>query len=292
MKVIHSMPEGMRAFFDMGRDTIVSNLFRVSLASFVNWDEGTTQFESQGFIDFMKYLAACPEYGYWQEYYESMGDDYVYDEDKEREMQEGYSLRFYNDTALFNVASIGSYTDFLYQRNDFASKDITAIGYPTDKEGSNGTVIVPSMEMAIGAGSKVKNEAWEILKFFMTDEDLNSGSYRFSISKARNEEKKSTASENYYYSEPNEDDFAWYRDYGYSEEYITYMKNSRQPYDQAAVDYVQTLIDGAAEVQRTDEDLVDIVTEELSVFFSGTRSAEETARIIASRAKIYISENS
>ena len=38
--------------------------------------------------------------------------------------------------------------------------------------------------------------------------------------------------------------------------------------------------------------LVGIITEEMSVFFSGTRSAEETARIIASRAKIYISENS
>ncbi len=52
------------------------------------------------------------------------------------------------------------------------------------------------------------------------------------------------------------------------------------------------LIGGAKEIQRIDNDLVDIIKEELSVFFSGTRSAEETAKIIASRARIYISENS
>ena len=70
------------------------------------------------------------------------------------------------------------------------------------------------------------------------------------------------------------------------------MKNSHQPYDQAAADYVMNLINGATEVQRTDKDLVEIITEEMSVFFSGTRSAEETAKIIASRANIYIAENS
>lgn len=292
MACINAMPEGMKAFFDMGRDNIVDTLFRISLNSFVDWEEGTTQFESQGFIDLIKYLATCPEKGYWDAYYESMGDEYVYDEEKEREMQETYALRYYRDLALFNSAYISSYTDFLYQRNNFASKNITAIGYPTNKEGSNGAIIVPSMEIAISATSSAKNQAWEILKFFMTDEEINSATYRFSINKARNEENKKTASENYYYYESTEDDFAWYRDYGYSEEYITYMMNSNQPFDQEAVDYVQTLVDGAGEIQRTDSDLVDIIKEELSTFFAGTRSAEETARIIASRASIYISENS
>lgn len=292
MATIKAMPEGMRAFFDMGRDSIVRSLFNVSLGSFVDWEKGTNKFDSQGFIDFMKYLANAPEFGYWEEYYNTMGDEYVYDEEKEREMQEGYSLRFYNDTALFNVASIGSFTDFLYQRNDFASKDITAIGYPTDNENSNGAVIVPQMEIAISASSNVKTQAWEILKFIMSDETLNNATYRFSINKLRNEENMAKAAEEYYYWEPNESEYEWYREYGYSEDYINYMKNSHQPYDQAAADYVMNLINGATEVQRTDKDLVEIITEEMSVFFSGTRSAEETAKIIASRANIYIAENS
>jgi len=37
---------------------------------------------------------------------------------------------------------------------------------------------------------------------------------------------------------------------------------------------------------------MNIINEELSVFFGGARSAAETAKIIDSRARIYISENS
>lgn len=293
MSCIHSMPEGMLAFFDMGRDDIVRTLFNVSLNSFVDWETGKTQFDSQGFIDLINYLASCPEKGYWDAYYESMDSgQYTYDEELDREMQENYSLRFYKNMALFNDAYISSYNDYLNQMNEFASKDITAIGYPTMKEGANGAIIIPSMELAISATSSAQKEAWEILKFFMTDEKLNSSSYRFSINNARNETNRIAAADSYYYSEPNDDDYTWYYDYGFTEEYINYIKNSRQPFDQAAVDYVQTLIEGAAEIKRNDADLVEIITEELSTFFAGTRSAEETARIIASRASIYISENS
>jgi len=70
------------------------------------------------------------------------------------------------------------------------------------------------------------------------------------------------------------------------------MKSRNIPFDQAACDAIMDLVKGAKEVQRSDSALVDIIKEELSVFFSGSRSAEETARIIASRANIYIAENS
>lgn len=292
MECINNMPEGMLAFFDTGRDNIVRNLFSYAMNSFVDWEEGTTKFESQGFIDLIKYLATCPELGLWDEYYESMGDDYVYDEEKEREIQEKYSLRFYNDYGLFNMATLNNYTAMLDQRNQFASSDITAIGYPTDNENSNGAIIVPNMEFAISATSHAKDEAWDILKFFMTDEEVNANTYRFSINNKINENNYNAAEENYYYYEQTDADFDWYRDFGYSEDYITYMKLSNQKYDQSAIDQAKAIVEGAGEIQRSDEDLLEIINEELSTFFAGTRSAEETARIIASRAKIYISENS
>lgn len=52
--------------------------------SFINWETGETKFESQGFIDFIKFLATCPEKGFWEAYYDSMGGNYVYDEEKSR----------------------------------------------------------------------------------------------------------------------------------------------------------------------------------------------------------------
>ncbi len=292
MQVIKTMPDEMRAFFDFGRDTIISNFFNMAMGSFVNWEDGSTKFDSQGFIDFIKYLAECPEKGYWEEYYDSMGENYIYDEDKEREMQENYELRHYKGMALFEFAYMSSFTALLEQMNTFASHDITAIGFPTDDEASNGAMILPNMEFAISAKSSVQKEAWEIIKFLMDDEETNANAYRFSINLEIMENNLAIASDNFYYYDGSGGDYSWYEEYGYSQDYIDYMKSRNIPFDQAACDAVMDLVKGAKEVQRSDSALVDIIQEELSVFFAGTRSAEETARIIASRANIYIAENS
>lgn len=290
MACINSMPEGMTAFFDLNRENIVRTFFDNAMGSFVNWETGETKFESQGFIDLIKYIATCPEKGYWESYYDSMGDDYVYDPEAEREMSEKYELRYYKDYGLFSEAYINSYTSMMDLRNQFASADITAIGYPRDDENTNGAIITPNMEFAISATSKAKDEAWEIIKFFMNDTNINGGGYRFSINKKINEENYANAESNYYYNES--ENYEWATNAGYSEDYINYLKQTNQKYDQSAVDQIKQLVEGAGEIQRTDSDLVEIITEELSTFFAGTRSAEETAKIIASRASIYISTNS
>ena len=61
---------------------------------------------------------------------------------------------------------------------------------------------------------------------------------------------------------------------------------------QEVVDITMNLIKNATQVSRSDSDLLDIINEELSGFFGGTKTAEETAKVIASRAKIYVSEHS
>lgn len=292
MQAINAMPEGARAFYDLSRDNIISYFFSMAMSSFVDWETGKTKFDSQGFIDFIKYLADCPEKGYWEAYYDSMGEDYVYDEEAEREMSENYELRHYKGNALFEFAYISSFTALLEQMMTFSTKEITAIGFPTDDEKSNGSVILPNMELAISSKSSVKKEAWEIIKFLMNDEESSENAYQFSISRETMEKNLAGASGNYYYYEAPDSDYDWYREYGYSQEYIDYMKSRNIPFDQAACDAVMDIVEGATEVQRSDNALVAIIKEELSVFFAGTRSAEETARIIASRANIYIAENS
>ena len=47
---------------------------------------------------------------------------------------------------------------------------------------------------------------------------------------------------------------------------------------------------GITAFARTDISLRDIIDEETQAFFSGQKSAEETARMIQSRATIYVNE--
>lgn len=290
MKAVQNMPEGMKAFFDASRSDIINNFLGNSMDSFINWDTGETKFESQGFIDFIKFLATCPEKGFWEAYYDSMGGNYVYDEEKEQEMNQQYELRFFNDLALFDFEYISSFTDLIYERNTFASKDITPVGYPTDS--GNGAIIQPNIELAISQVSQVKKAAWEVLKYFLNDDGVSKRSYNFSSNISHLESLASSAKDNFYYYNRTDEDFQWYKDQGYSDDYIEYLKNSNQPFEQEVVDITMNLIKNATQVSRSDSDLLDIINEELSGFFGGTKTAEETAKVIASRAKIYVSEHS
>ncbi len=290
LDVINNMPEGMTAFFSSSRDEIIQSFFGNCMDLFIDWDTGETKFETQGFIDFIKFLAQCPEEGYWEAYYNSQGDGYVYDEQAETEMQQKYELRYYNDLGLLEFGYLSSFTDFLYDRNTFASDEITPIGYPTDS--GNGAIIVPNIELAISQSSKVKSQAWDVLKFFLTDENIKSKNYYFSPNISAMETMAESAADNFYYYENTDDDYSWYIEQGYSEDYVEYLKKSNQAFDQEVVDITMDIIKNASVVSRSDSDLLEIINEELSGYFGGTKSAEETAKVIASRAKIYISEHS
>ena len=294
MACIQSMPEGMEAFWGESRDNIINYFFTYAMSSFVDWNTGETKFESQGFIDFIKYLSTCSEKSFWDDYY---GGDMVwdeYDEDQYRELDELYAMRYYQNRSLFEFSSyMSSFTDLLYTRNNFATKEITAIGYPTDVEGANGAAIVPGVELGISQKSPVKDQAWEILRFFLNDEKFEKDTYQFLPRLSALENKAAAAGEDYYdYFTMTDDDYNWYLEMGYSQDYVDYMKNSRQSFEQSVVDETLELIRGAKSIVRSDDAMLDIIKEELSGFFAGTKSAEDTARVIGSRVKIYVSENS
>ena len=291
MNAIANMPEGMSAFMEYSRKNILDNFFSYSMDTFVNWDTGETYFEDAGFIDFIKFLETCPEKGFWESLYPDDGSEYEYNEELEKEYSQKYELRFYKDYSLFYMANISNFTRLMNLRGQFATNDITYVGFPTNDELSNGATILPQAELAISSQSLAQREAWGFIKFVLNDEDYNNNTWAFSTNVQRLEDMKASAADEYYYYEQTEDDLAWYKDY-YSEEYYEYMKTRNQPLDESTIEQTMDIIKGATKVQRNDQELLDIINEELSVFFAGTRSAEETARIINSRARIYVSEHS
>ncbi len=284
METIQNAPDGMDPFFGYSRDSIIDLLLNNAMSSFINWDTGNTEFGTQAFIDFINYLKSCPEKGFWESYYDS--DDYVYDYDVVNEMSMTYDMRFYNDSALFYDLNISSFSSMMYAYDDFATNEVTAIGYP-DEDGGNGALIVPSMEFAINAQSQVADQAWTFIKYILEN---NTVTYQFTPSISYIENMASEAKNDYYYNE--ELDIEWYKNSGYSDEYIEYLKMSNQPYDESSAEQVMSIIKGATHVVRSDEELLNIINEELSGFFGGTKSAEQTATVIANRVGTYVSVNS
>lgn len=290
METIRNMPEGMEAFMEYSRDDILEYMFTYSMDTFVDWSTGETHFGDTAFIEFIEFLANCNEKGFWERMYNDDGE-YVYDEELEKEYSMQYQLRFYKDYSMFYMTNISSFTRIMNIRAQFASSDITLIGYPTNDEKSNGSTIVPQAELAISAQSLAQDEAWSFIKFVLEDTEYAESLWTFTPNIELLNKMKSVAKENYSYYKYDEESLAWYKEY-YSDDYYEYMKSRNQPLDESTLDQTMELLQGAYKVQRNDTSLLEIIKEELSAFFAGTRSAEETAKIIDSRARIYVSQNS
>lgn len=293
MKVVNSMPEGMEFMYGVGRDEIIRSLIEQSLSSYVNWSTGETKFDTPEFIQFITYLKTCPEKGLWQQYYDSMGDEYVYDEEAQREIDEKLSLKFWNNTSLLEEAYISNFESLQWIYREFATKDVTFIGFPTNVEGGNGVLIEPNAEFAISAKSKAKALAWEAVKGLVEDTD-DSYYYNFSIIREKTDELEKSAYKRIEEEEKNnyKEDYSWYEEYGYSEDYVNYMKNRNVKLDREMIENVRGFVENASVVSRTDSKLYDLINEELSSFFGGAKSAEDTARVISRRARVLISEKS
>ena len=177
MNAIANMPEGMSAFMEYSRKNILDNFFSYSMDTFVNWDTGETYFEDAGFIDFIKFLETCPEKGFWESLYPDDGSEYEYNEELEKEYSQKYELRFYKDYSLFYMANISNFTRLMNLRGQFATNDITYVGFPTNDELSNGATILPQAELAISSQSLAQREAWGFIKFVLNDEDYNNNTW-------------------------------------------------------------------------------------------------------------------
>ena len=291
LNAVDSMPEGMIAFYDYGRDRLTENLMSYCGDSFMDWENGTTNFESEDFIRLIEFLKTCPEKSVMDAYYENIDYD-NYDYEAEMEFNNNYEMRFYKDKALFHTLTLNALNGYNQIYRTFAG-EANLIGYPTTDENSSGAVIVPYLELGICTASPNRDSAWTFLKYLMTSEDYFNEAYGFVISKSWME-KKLAESEEYYadwYYEYTDEDWENMANQ-YSEDYISFMKKQQTKYTLEQGEKMYEVVKSASRVQRSDSDLMNIINEELSVFFGGARSAAETAKIIDSRARIYISENS
>ncbi len=291
LDAVDKAPEGMNVYYDYGRDGFKTTMFQYCMDLFVDWETGTTSFDSPEFIRFIEFLKACPEKSVMQEYYDNIDYD-NYDSQAEQEFYNNYEMRFYNKEAMFADQYISGFNAYNTIYRTFGG-DATLVGFPTNGEGDCGAIISPDLELGICASSPNRDSAWVFLKYLLTSEEYLEDTWGFVLLKEENERKLAGSEEEYkdWYYEYTEED--WKRmEEQYSAEYLQYMKNSQIPYTIDQGEMVNRLLTTACKVVRNDTSLMEIIDEELSTFFGGAKSAAETADIINSRARIYISENS
>lgn len=280
INIINSRPDGMGIIPDFEvypRSVYMLNM--IDYCSFIDFEKASCCYDSDEFINIMKSV---------QENKIGMtvaeNDSYLNNEDF------GYSngaRNFIDDNYLINVMPLHSAHDIQTVVKGEFNEPCTFIGYPV-----SGVSFTPDENrcFSIMGNCEYPEGAWEFIRdSFFTDEFYSSQNSCFpaiesSFTKNFESEKSMSMYKNPATGEMESSDF-----------YITdTLENAIyfDPFSDIEVEkYSGFVLEAAKHRRRCDFTVFEILDEELTSYFEGERSAEETADIIQNRISIYLSEN-
>ncbi|MBE6724362.1 MAG: hypothetical protein E7576_04040 [Ruminococcaceae bacterium] len=187
-----------------------------------------------------------------------------------------------NDRVLVAWAQIGSLTDYLEAKLLFGNEAVSFLGYPSSASGGEGGFVVSCRDtISVSSRTAVPEEAWEFVKFMLSGEALKAAGITNSgiplLKSVSRDVVEGLMGEWSYDAESN-----WLDGRG--------MGGIPVSVDEACAEEYLALLE-AARVDPAVPGQVDaILGEELSAFFAGARSAEETGRMIQNRIGNYLNE--
>lgn len=303
-QILATMPEGATLTNDSQTMTASNFLSTaITFSNFVDYTNATCNFDSP---EFKAILETAKKYPAEIDYDALYNDNPNYWMEQETACRENRALLY---SVYFNDFSIYTNT-----RDAYFGEDISFVGFPgSGASNATGSVISTGSEIAVSSKSKYKDGAWEFIKLVLDNAvgEQDSGNYGVaitsdaSVAEAADEAVKRITSQ--YYGLPvvksqlqalgqqatipqtytDTDGTVQQVDNTY------YVGNTEVKVNLITQDEVNMLIDYFSTVDtiaRYDESLTDIINEEANNYFKGTKSVDETASLIQSRASIYLSE--
>ena len=269
--VLAKQKEGTKLFNDATRDTMLYNALDTVQNQFINWETGECNFNSEEFKQLLNWVKSFPA-------------EYSYDGDGFDDMWQGSESMWREDRALLQFSSFGTFSDYKYAKYGTFGEDITLIGFPTSQ--GEGTVLSPSIQLAMSSKSSNKEGVWEFLGYFLGEEYQNSVTYGFPISSKRLDALGEEAKKKPYYEDENgnkvEYDDTYYLD---GMEIVMPLLTDREIQD------FKDIIYSVNRSENYSEAVYNIITEEASPFFNDQKTVDEVATIIQGRMQIYVDEN-
>ncbi len=283
MAALREMPEGCTVFSTgETRYDVLQICLMLDMDHFVDWNTGKVSFDSREFIDLLNFAKNFPAEFDWENYEWSEEDN-----DNFR-IREGRQLLMYGD--LYNFDSISQY------ENIFGGLDaFTFIGFPTSE--GVGNMIMTESGYGISEKCSNKEAAWEFVRVFMTEDFQNSNSWQFPSNIHSYNAKRAEAMTPTYIKDSNGnimldpetgeklmESKGGYWDEASQEAVDIYF------YTEEEIAKLEAVINSTDRIYVVDEAINDIVREQAEAFFAGQRSAEDVAKLIQSKAMIYVNE--
>ena len=268
------LPFGAR----MLRDNFLDMMVRYINVGFIDMDNYKASFDTDEFINLLNTAKLLPTFS-------DLPPEMMYGEPEieVRQMQRGQQL-----LTMTNISSPGRYQSF-YE----AFEDMLAIGMPTANGGAN--IIMPYLQLGIGASTSHPEAAWSFLRSFLLESAselehaaiMGDVGFPLRIDLFEWLIKDAMTPRTYRNSEGNTvegpreilmafDGSAKIELYAMSEEIADNLRA-----------FIESAVPGG---DALGDELWDVIQSDLADFYSGVRSAEETARIIQNRAEKWLSE--
>ena len=270
------MPEGCTPLEPyVTRSQVLSALLYADMDSFVDWSTGKVNFESENFKQLLEFAKMFPEDYNW--------DEHDMSESSRDLIRQGRQML--TQTYLYGLDSL------LWNQTDFGGK-VTYIGWPTSS--GVGSIMRFENGFAISKSCGDKDAAWEFLHSMLTESGQadvymipsNRNAFNKKLEAIMTPTYRKDADGNYILDENGEKIEVslggWVTETG--EEHNIYAMTREQ------ADEILEIIETCTKVASYDTDIYDIVNEQAQAYFAGQRSLDEVARLIQSKANIYVNE--
>ena len=278
-----SMPEGCTAFDQyVTQDGILSTCLALDMADFVDWNTGKVSFDNPEFIQLLQFANSFPSEFDWENY------DWSREESTENRLAQGKQMLV--QTSAYSIDDIfyNNYTQFLGGK-------ITYIGYPT-AHGTGNMISFSDAGYAMSSKTPYKDAAWQFLRGFLTKDYQTNNVYSLPSRLDVFDERAENASTVQYQKNADgqfllDDDgekipivrgTLWNKDTQKTEEIYALTEDQ--------VQQIRELILTTTKVADYDQAILDIVKEQAVPFFAGQKTAEEVAKLVQSKANIYVNE--
>ena len=289
LDLAESLPEETELLRGLNRQNALTSLLGAEgYGMFIDRKNGTCDFENAEFIRLLEYLSSLPD--------EAEGADTG--SPVSRYSAEDYLLYHNGQIVLKETVYYGP-GDWLEEEIFFNTKDVVRAGYPTDGS-SNGAVLNLPLYVTTPF-CEAPETAWSFIESILTwDRLIEEDFFSFSLGRSGFPVLKSVLREKCRNFEGYQFDFAYNgvisKRYYTEENWALPMNNPgiRRRFTaeetEAMIEWLNDGI-GTPAGTYTDAEITEIVTEEITGYLGGAKTAADCARIIQSRVSIWLAEH-
>lgn len=277
---VKALPNGVSFFRDgdVTRSDFLQSMFLINYSNFIDRTTGKCSVNNDECRALLELAKMMPEKSLWDR-----GDF-----NSETFDWEAYNNLFKDGKAIAQTVSIGDFSnlqDYAYSYADGTELDF--IGFPApDRAGTSFTTA--DLKFLVSAKGAFPDAAWDFVKIFLSDDYQTNQSWGFPVKKAALDAKKQAVLDKIKENEEKQDGNDGYDDIvvGIKIDGVYYRRdlNTKD---------VETIYNYALSANKQliyDTSLFDIINEEASAYFSGTKSLDVILPLMESRITIFLSE--